>query len=108
MKKLIGLLMFVSGVACAEPASVSRSSYIAGSNQNGCIQATYVSRVLVGAATTGGSITLHNSSWTQTSTVLSSVTLSVGNDKDFDNAQVNGICYKASTPTNGVTIIYKK
>src|SRR5688572_11446235 len=109
MKRFLAAILLFAGPAFAiDPFTVNRSSFIAGTNQTGCIQASYLDKVLPGATSTGGSITIHNSSWTLTSPVISSTTLAAGNMQDFANTRVAGICYNASTPTNGVTIQYKK
>lgn len=111
MNKLVAafILLAAGSTAFAEPASVARSSYVAGATQSACIQATYLSKIVVGEATSGGNVMLYNSSWTHLSSqIISSATLATVGSVDFDNAQVNGICYTADTPTNGFTVIYRK
>ena len=106
---LLGFALGASPLFAIETGTVNRSSYIAGGSQTGCIQASYLDKVLVGASTSGGVLMVHDSSWTTTgTTVISSVTLTLGSVLDFQNTRVKGICYTAATPTNGVTIIYKK
>ena len=109
MKRFLAAILLFAGPAFAvDPFSVNRSSFIAGTTQTGCIQASYLDKVLTGVTTSGGTLTIYNSSWTLTSPVISSTTLVAGNMQDFANTRVAGICYNAGTPTNGVTIIYKK
>lgn len=111
MKRLL-LASLVSLIPIAgfavDPNTVNRSSFIAGGTQTGCIQATYIDKVMTGVTTSGGVLVLYNSSWTNTSPVISSFTIAVGNPLDFDNTKVKGICYQAVLPTNGVNIIYKQ
>lgn len=101
------LLLGVSAASLAvESGSVNRSSYVAGTTSAGCIQARYLDKVVVGEPTTGGNLSLFNSTWTYVLPV-SSVSLATVNSYDFANTQIKGICYLADTPTNGVTILYK-
>lgn len=109
MKRTLALLVLCGGAAFADPMTVNRSSYIAGATQSGCIQALFLDKVVVGEATSGGNIMLYNSSWTTpANAVISSVTLASAGAYDFNSANVKGICYLADTPTNGLTILYKK
>jgi hypothetical protein len=113
MKKLIsGIVSMVLPMAClaVDPASVNRSSYVAGVTQSSCVLASYIDKVIVGEATTGGNVAFYSSSWTIVeSQRISSVTLATVGMYDFANTQVrSGICYLADTPTNGFTILYKK
>jgi hypothetical protein len=112
MKKLLGLVVLMAGIAGAEPMSVVRSSFIAGASQSGCIQATFLTGVVVGEATSGSNLTINNSSWTTVASssapVISSVTLATAQSVDMYDHNVKGICYFADAPTNGVTILYRK
>lgn len=108
MKRLIALLLLCGGASFADPMTVNRSSYIAGTMTSGCIQALFLDKVVVGEATSGGNLMLFNSSWTTSAAVISSVTLASAGTQDFNSTLVKGICYIADTPTNGVTILYKK
>lgn len=113
MKKLVYMVLsLMPALAIAvDPASVNRSSYIAGVTQSSCIiNVSYLDKIIVGEATSGGNIAIYSSSWTMLeSQRISSVTLATVGMYDFGNAQVrSGICYLADTPTNGVTILYKK
>ena len=109
MKRLItALLVLCGGLAHAvDPFSVNKSSFIAGTSHTGCIQATYLDKVHIGVSTSGGVLVLYNSSWTVSSPIISSATLTLGGTYDFANMLVKGICYNAATPTNGVTVLYK-
>ena len=109
MKYLFLSMALLTGPAFAvDPLSVNRSSYIAGGSQSGCIQANYLDKIIVGEATSGGNVMVHNSSWTRTDdAIISSVTLATIGTQDFSNTRVKGICYLADTPTNGFTILYK-
>ncbi len=109
MKKILGLMLLVSGVAMAEPMSVVRSSYVAGATQSGCIQALFITGLVAGEATSGGNVMLYNSSWTTpANAVISSATLATAQSIEFYDANVKGICYLADTPTNGFTIFYRR
>jgi hypothetical protein len=92
--------------------AVARSSYVAGTTQSGCIQATFLTGIVVGEATSNSNVMLVNSSWTTVASssapVISSVTLSTAQSIDLYDTNVKGICYLADTPTNGFTIIYRK
>ena len=113
MKKLIsGIAVLALPMAClaVDPTSVNRSSYIAGVTQSSCVLASYIDKVIVGEATSGGNVAFYSSSWTIVeSQRISSMTLATVGMYDFGSTQVRGgICYNADTPTNGFTIIYKK
>lgn len=112
MKKLFGLLILASAMVHAEPTAVVRSSYIAGGTQSGCIQAMFITGVVVGEATSNSNVMLINSSWTTVSSssapVISSMTLGTAQSVEFYNTNVKGICYIADIPTNGFTIFYRK
>lgn len=109
MKRLLAVLALLIPVSgFADPITVNRSSHIAGGTQTGCIQATYIDKVMTGVTTSGGVLVLYNSTWTLSAPVIASFTITVGNPLDFDDTKVKGICYQAVLPTNGVNIIYKQ
>lgn len=108
MKKLVAVMLLMSGIAYADiPGGVNRSSFTQTSDSGKCIPtAKYLDKVIVGVTSSNGVLTLYNSTWTTTS-IISSMSLTAGT-VDFNNLAVKGICYTTVTNTNGFTIIYKQ
>jgi hypothetical protein len=110
--KLLAVLLAFPALALADPNTLNRSSFTA-TNDLACIVATHLDKVVVGVATAGGSLVIYNSTTTTaalltTNVLVSSMSLASVTTADFNNTQVKGICYRSGTPTNGVTILYKK
>lgn len=113
MKKTLFMLAAFVGMASADMYTTHVSSNITGTSQTGCIANTnsapvYLDKINVPTATSGGSLVIYNSSWTLTAPIVSSTTLATVMSYDYNDTKLSGICYRASLPTNGVTIIYHK
>lgn len=108
MKKLLVTLLLLSvGIASAnEPNTINKSSAPVAANSTGYIPANYLDTIIIGMATAGGVLELYNSTFT-TSVLISSISLATVGTRDFKNLKVNGLFWRASSNTNGVTIIYK-
>jgi hypothetical protein len=109
MKRLLILMSALLPSLCLaiEPNTVNRSSCVAGPTHTGYIASQFVDKVIVGVTTSGGSLELYNSTW-QAVNLIASMTLVAANNADFSNMAVQGIFYKATNPTNTVTILYKR
>ncbi len=108
---LIAVVLLASSAYAIEPNTVNRSSHVAGANGTGCIPATYADKLVIGMASAGGVFELYNSTLTTNmtaATLISSASIATVGHRDFDDTAVSGICWRASSNTNGVTVIYKK
>ncbi len=108
MKRIMLSLMLMLGFAGAASAEkVVRSSFT-NTFDTGYIEAENIVGIVVGVATAGGHILIVNSTFTLNATVVSSISLATANYYDLSDVQVKGIYYRTFTPTNGVTILYRK
>ena len=104
---LLAILVMAVGSAIAEPITINRSSFTQ-TNDTKYLEATYLDKVVVGVATSGGVLVIYNSTHTTSSVIVSSISLGTVGTSDFNNTQVKGVYYKATGNTNGFTILYKK
>lgn len=111
MKKLVAVLLLCAGVGHAvEPATVNKSSAITAVNGTGYLPSNYLDTIMIGMATSGGVLEVYNATASvhaTAATLISSVSLATVGYRDFSNLGVKGIFWRASTNTNGVTILYK-
>jgi hypothetical protein len=112
MKRLLLALLFVPSFVLADVGSVNQSSFTATSEARANIPARILDKIIVGTASSGGTLVV----WSSTSTtagsltpsvLIASVTLGTANMYDFNDLKVRGITYQTNGNTNGVTILFK-
>lgn len=109
MKKyIVALLCGCASLAVAAvPASNNRSSFTQTNDTTQRITAAYLDKIIISAASTGGVLTVYNSTWT-TTPVISSITLGTVGTYHYNDLGVAGLVYTTISNTAGVTIIYKR
>lgn len=108
MKRMLSLCLAVLSPTlafCIEPNIVNKSSFTQ-TNDTKYIAANFLDKVVVGVATSGGTLEIYNSTWT-TQVLVSSITLGTVFTHDFDDTRLRGLYYRTTGNSNGVTIIYK-
>lgn len=111
LASLLAVFLLAANAYALEPATVNKSSHVAAANSTACFSATYLDKLVIGMASSGGALELYSSTATvymTASTLISSASLATVGHRDFDDTQVKGICYRASSNANGITIIYKR
>jgi hypothetical protein len=112
MIRLLLALLFVPALLLADVGSVNNSSFTRTNEARANIPARILDKVIVGVASSGGTLLI----WSSTSTtagsltdavLVSSITLGTAAMFDFNDVKVRGITYQTNGATNGVTILYK-
>lgn len=107
MKRLIALLLLLTGTVYAE--SYSQSSFTLTNDSAAISSAKILDKIIVPKATATGFLTIFNSTWSsQPSNCISSISLATVYEYDYTNMPVRGVFYTTTNNTNGFTIIYKK
>ena len=111
MKKLLlaVISLFVMSPLMADGINNNRSSFTATNDNLVYISSSgFLENIVVGVASAGGVLTIYNSTWTATgSVVVTSVSLATVNTYNYGNTQVKGLFYRTVGNTGGVTIIYR-
>ncbi len=112
IRSLVALLLAPTFLL-AEPATLNRSSFTRTNEARANIPALNLDKVIVGVATSGGTLLIWSSTSTTSgsltdSVLVASVSLATAQMYDFGDVLVRGITYQTNGNTNGVTILYKK
>ena len=106
MKRILLALVMLASPVMAEPNIQQKSSFTRTADTVYIGSSTYLDKVVIGIATSGGTLEIYNSTHT-TSLMISSISLATAGMYDFNNLKVKGIYYRTTLATNGVTILYK-